>query len=352
VHIASYEETAVIRIRPLLTVLLLITGGDAQVLSSAAQEANGPSQRENAASERDRLAHLVAQEAASNGIPAELADAFVTVLSGYQNDAVGPYGEVGLMQLHLATAMMLGFRGEKKELSAPETNVRLGIAHLRRAWALARGDVCLTFLKYQTNYGEVDITPAVSAKCQQVTARLAELGSPLADTANARATSATAKTVRAVPTVPREAGVDTTPKEAATANHGQQVSEPESTGRNPEPDQREFSRDRAQATRRSAPAVRDSSDSGSPRTRSPRRTTSEEALGLRDTLSSDASRAAKVREARQRRSHMPARILAFIAQQKVDSSTTNGCRRKDIAVKPNARTITILRCGNRTAIWN
>src|SRR5215216_3943946 len=68
-----------------------------------------------------------------------------------------------------------------------ETNVRLGVAYLARAWQLAKGDVCRALMKYRAGWGEERMTPLSVDYCRRARSHMAALGSPLAD--GARATS-------------------------------------------------------------------------------------------------------------------------------------------------------------------
>lgn len=61
---------------------------------------------------RAKFFSMVSHEAQRYGLPTALADAVVTVESGYDASAVGTVGEVGLMQVRPSTAAMLGFSGE------------------------------------------------------------------------------------------------------------------------------------------------------------------------------------------------------------------------------------------------
>jgi soluble lytic murein transglycosylase-like protein len=97
---------------------------------------------------------LITSEAEQRGLPAALADAVAQVESRYSPNAVGSLGEVGLMQIRPRTAALLGYKGEAAGLAEPETNVRLGVAYLARAWQLANGDVCRALMKYRAGWGE------------------------------------------------------------------------------------------------------------------------------------------------------------------------------------------------------
>src|SRR5215218_10773755 len=89
-------------------------------------------------------------------------------------------GEVGLMQIRPRTAALLGYDGKAADLFVPETNVRLGVAYLARAWQLAKGDVCRALMKYRAGWGEERMTPLSVEYCRRARGHLAALGSPLA----------------------------------------------------------------------------------------------------------------------------------------------------------------------------
>jgi soluble lytic murein transglycosylase-like protein len=123
---------------------------------------------------------ILTREAKRSDLPTDLADAVVAVESGYNPGAVGKVGEVGLMQVRPQTAAMLGYNGTAAELMDPEVNISYGVRYLSKAWELAKGDLCLTLVKYRSGHGE-DRTTALSASyCRRVQNRLASLGSPLA----------------------------------------------------------------------------------------------------------------------------------------------------------------------------
>jgi soluble lytic murein transglycosylase-like protein len=99
-------------------------------------------------------------------------------------------GEVGLMGVRLATAMMLGFRGDQAELFDPALNATYGVAHLAQAWRIAGGDVCRTLVKYRSHYGE-ERSARFPGACANLGRTLAAMNSPLAgQTALAQAPAA------------------------------------------------------------------------------------------------------------------------------------------------------------------
>ncbi len=149
-----------------------------------AQPAPTPAQTEQQASPpaagHSGYAALIDIEARHRGIPAELAHAVATVESGWNPGAVGTSGEIGLMQIMPATASMLGFRGTLAQLADPGTNIELGVRYLSGAWARARGDLCVTLMKYRAGHGETMMSPQSVDYCQRAQRYLASVGSPLA----------------------------------------------------------------------------------------------------------------------------------------------------------------------------
>ena len=123
---------------------------------------------------------LITSEAERRGLPAAVADAVAKVESGFDPNAVGGVGEVGLMQVRPETAAMLGYTGDVMGLFEPEVNVRFGVAYLARAWELAKGDICRTLMKYRAGWGEERMTPLSVEYCRRAQGHLAAIGSPLA----------------------------------------------------------------------------------------------------------------------------------------------------------------------------
>lgn len=124
---------------------------------------------------------LVTRAAEQAGLPAAVADAVVQVESGYDPEARGDVGEIGLMQVRPTTAAMLGYAGDLAGLFAPETNVRLGVTYLARAWRLAGGDLCRTLMKYRAGWGEEAMTARSVQYCERARRHLAAIGSPLGE---------------------------------------------------------------------------------------------------------------------------------------------------------------------------
>ncbi|AWN44704.1 lytic transglycosylase [Methylobacterium durans] len=123
---------------------------------------------------------VLAREARARGLPPAVADAVAFVESGFNAGAVGSVGELGLMQVRPATAVLLGHTGPAAALLDPATNVRFGVAYLARAWTLAGGDLCRALMKYRAGHGEERMTARSVAYCRRARDRLAATGSPLA----------------------------------------------------------------------------------------------------------------------------------------------------------------------------
>ena len=151
-------------------------GQSQHYLQLQAQDAEG--QLLDAARARKSFQELIRREAEKNGLPPEIADAVAAVESGYDPDARGAAGEVGLMQVRPETAAMLGFRGDLAELARPEVNVHYGVTYLSEAWRLAGGDLCRALIKYRAGHGEEAMSPLSIIYCGRARAHLAAAGSP------------------------------------------------------------------------------------------------------------------------------------------------------------------------------
>jgi Transglycosylase SLT domain len=152
---------------------------DNQTLPGARPQA--PGQVFDAVQARKYYQELMRREAEKNGLPPDIADAVAAVESGYDPDARGSAGEVGLMQVLPETAAMLGFTGDLAELARPEVNIHYGVTYLSEAWRLTGGDLCRTFMKYRAGHGEEAMSPLSVIYCGRARAHLAAAGSPYAD---------------------------------------------------------------------------------------------------------------------------------------------------------------------------
>lgn len=115
---------------------------------------------------------LISSYAKQLGVSEALAHAVVQVESNYRADATGAAGEIGLMQLKLSTARMMGYAGSAKALYDPETNIRYGMKYLAKAQDLGDGSTCGTILKYNAGHGARSMNPISAKYCSKVTALL------------------------------------------------------------------------------------------------------------------------------------------------------------------------------------
>lgn len=116
------------------------------------------------------LEHVVIREAQRNGLDPLLVLAVIEAESDFNPDAVGLHGEIGLMQIKPRTAQWvaetLGLRGSMR-LHDPETNIRLGTAHL--GW----------LYRY---YGDIEMAlTAYNRGMAGAEARVAAVGAPVTD---------------------------------------------------------------------------------------------------------------------------------------------------------------------------
>lgn len=111
---------------------------------------------------------LIAKYAKENGVPYNLARAVVQVESTFRPNVTGGAGEIGLMQIKLATARGMGYKGSRKALYNPATNLFWGMKYLGKAHRLAGGSTCGTILRYNAGHGAKSMNPISSRYCSKV----------------------------------------------------------------------------------------------------------------------------------------------------------------------------------------
>ena len=111
---------------------------------------------------------LIAKYAAQHGVPYRLARAVVQVESSFRAGVTGGAGEIGLMQIKLATARGMGYKGSRKQLYNPATNLYWGMKYLGKAHRLAGGSTCGTILKYNAGHGAKSMNPISRRYCNRV----------------------------------------------------------------------------------------------------------------------------------------------------------------------------------------
>ena len=91
--------------------------------------------------------------ALSSDVPNALVRAIIHVESRGNPNVTGRAGEIGLMQIKLKTARGLGYRGTRRALYHPATNIIWGTRYLAIAWRKARGNVCVAATLYNAGLG-------------------------------------------------------------------------------------------------------------------------------------------------------------------------------------------------------
>jgi soluble lytic murein transglycosylase-like protein len=115
---------------------------------------------------------IISRYARSYGVPVNLAHAIIKIESNYRANARGRAGEIGLMQIKLSTARMMGYYGSRKGLYNPETNIKYGMKYLAMAHDLGGGSTCGTVLKYNAGHGARRMNPTSSRYCAKVRRQL------------------------------------------------------------------------------------------------------------------------------------------------------------------------------------
>jgi soluble lytic murein transglycosylase-like protein len=103
-----------------LTAVVLCASGFAAAGEPRGEESNSlvlpaiiGSLAADTAAKRTLYLPILEVQARDRGVPAELVDAVAFAESGYDPNAIGKAGEVGIMQLMPSTATMLGFKGTR-----------------------------------------------------------------------------------------------------------------------------------------------------------------------------------------------------------------------------------------------
>lgn len=116
----------------------------------------------------DKYSTIISHYASSYGVPVNLAQAVVRVESNYDPTRRGKAGEIGLMQIKLPTARMLGYSGSAKGLYNPETNIQYGLKYLAMAQSLGDGTTCQTLLRYNAGHAARRMNPVSARYCSEV----------------------------------------------------------------------------------------------------------------------------------------------------------------------------------------
>jgi soluble lytic murein transglycosylase-like protein len=125
----------------MIRAVVLSVGALALVQPAVAQDAS-----------RAKLEALIASHAQANGVPVALVQRVVVRESRYRPGAIGKGGAMGLMQIKLATARGLGYRGTAQGLLDADTNLKYAVRYLAGAYRVARGNHDRAVMHYARGY--------------------------------------------------------------------------------------------------------------------------------------------------------------------------------------------------------
>jgi soluble lytic murein transglycosylase-like protein len=105
----------------------------------------------SALAQRAAYETMVATHAQANGVPEALVHRVIVRESGYRPGLVSR-GNIGLMQIKLATARGLGYTGTAAGLYDPETNLTYAVRYLAGAYRAANGNMDRAVHYYASGY--------------------------------------------------------------------------------------------------------------------------------------------------------------------------------------------------------
>ena len=119
--------------------------------AASASAASAKSQRTARLDANGNLDGLIAQHAAANNLPEELLRRIIKRESG-GNPRVVSKGNYGLMQIKLATARSMGYRGTAAGLLDADTNMTYAVKYLAGAYHVAGGNTNRAVHYYAAGY--------------------------------------------------------------------------------------------------------------------------------------------------------------------------------------------------------
>jgi hypothetical protein len=153
---------------PFLKASALALSACAAAAAASADSTTAPMPSNTPAQSFSQKVHeILTKEALAAGVPTRLLEAVIQIESGFNPNARGGVGEIGLMQVRPGTAALLGFRGTPAELAQPDINVHFGATYLGRAWRVSDGNLCRTLMKYRAGLGEEVFTPRSIDYCNK-----------------------------------------------------------------------------------------------------------------------------------------------------------------------------------------
>ena len=96
---------------------------------------------------------LIKQMAPSYGVPTWFALRIAKIESGYNANARGSHGELGVFQMKCQTAKGIGYRGSCNGLLDARTGVQVGLKHLALAIKSSGGNLQLAASKHNGGLG-------------------------------------------------------------------------------------------------------------------------------------------------------------------------------------------------------
>ena len=101
---------------------------------------------------RAQLDAMIAAHAQANNVPVSLVHRVVVRESRYRPHVIGSGGAMGLMQIKLATARGLGYRGTARGLLDAQTNLTYAVRYLAGAYRVAGGNHDRAVMHYARGY--------------------------------------------------------------------------------------------------------------------------------------------------------------------------------------------------------
>ena len=120
-------------------------------LAASASAASAKNQRVARLDANGNLDTLIAQHAAANNVPEDLVRRIIKRESG-GNPRVVSKGNFGLMQIKLATARSMGYRGTAAGLLDADTNMTYAVKYLAGAYHVAGGNTNRAVHYYAAGY--------------------------------------------------------------------------------------------------------------------------------------------------------------------------------------------------------
>ena len=104
-----------------------------------------------ALAQRALYEEMVSTHARANGVPETLVHRVIVRESRYRPHLISR-GNIGMMQIKLATARGLGYTGTAEGLLDPQTNLTWAVKYLAGAWRLANGSETRAVHYYASGY--------------------------------------------------------------------------------------------------------------------------------------------------------------------------------------------------------